>query len=160
MKQCRTCKVFKPFTEFRARKDSRDGYRAQCNVCYTAIECINKPRKGRKLLSYRATLTEILDGSVVNSHCRRYYKYKLTNHQYDALLNIQNSSCAICKESVNLVVDHNHITNEVRGLLCADCNLALGRFKDSPASCLAAAEYLKNPPAVIVKIITQSSDIE
>ncbi len=58
----------------------------------------------------------------------------------------QNGLCAICyKPQWNnqaLVVDHDHQTLEVRGLLCTPCNTILGRWDDSPAAAHRAAEYL------------------
>jgi hypothetical protein len=58
----------------------------------------------------------------------------------------QNGLCAICKRDEDtagtLCLDHCHTTGEIRGLLCTDCNLGLGRFKDSPENLKAASEYL------------------
>lgn len=42
-----------------------------------------------------------------------------------------------------LVVDHNHETGKVRGLLCHNCNRALGLFKDNPSVLQKTFEYLK-----------------
>jgi hypothetical protein len=39
--------------------------------------------------------------------------------------------------------DHNHATNEVRGMLCFDCNTGIGKFKDDPALLSKAIDYLK-----------------
>jgi hypothetical protein len=41
------------------------------------------------------------------------------------------------------VVDHNHDTGEVRGILCHSCNTALGRFGDDVWLLQAALDYLK-----------------
>jgi hypothetical protein len=65
---------------------------------------------------------------------RLLYKYGLTRKQYKALLTLQGDVCAICKqrnEVKELGVDHDHTTGRVRGLLCNDCNIALGYFKDN-----------------------------
>lgn len=56
----------------------------------------------------------------------RRYNYGLSNADYVALLEQQEYRCAICKEETKLVVDHNHETGAVRGLLCNICNLGLG----------------------------------
>ena len=38
-----------------------------------------------------------------------------------------------------LHVDHNHATGEVRGLLCRNCNSAIGKLGDNFVTVLAAA---------------------
>lgn len=70
------------------------------------------------------------------------WKYGLTEEAYDQALADQQYACAICKAETLLVVDHNHGTNQVRGLLCNDCNYGLGRFKDDVGRLLRAADYL------------------
>ena len=75
--------------------------------------------------------------------------YGITIAEYDALVIAQGGVCAICKTSpsekknhVGLYVDHNHTTGKVRGLLCRDCNSALGLFQDSQDVLKAAISYL------------------
>lgn len=54
--------------------------------------------------------------------------------EYKEMLKKQKGCCAICgsfPEKRRLSVDHNHITNEIRGLLCHSCNVALGHFEDN-----------------------------
>jgi len=41
-------------------------------------------------------------------------------------------------------VDHNHTTGKVRGILCQQCNQAIGLFKDNIFIIEKAAEYLEN----------------
>jgi hypothetical protein len=51
--------------------------------------------------------------------------------------------CLSCRDvTEKLVVDHDHESGEVRGLLCGPCNLALGHAKDDPARLVALAKYL------------------
>lgn len=72
-------------------------------------------------------------------------KYGLTLEDYQVLFEQQNGVCAICKETESyrmLAVDHNHETNKVRGLLCGNCNRALGLFRDSPSLLQIAKEYV------------------
>jgi len=61
------------------------------------------------------------------------HKFGITTKDYDKILFEQNNCCAIClstsmgdKRSKNFHVDHCHATGKVRGLLCNDCNLAVG----------------------------------
>jgi hypothetical protein len=52
----------------------------------------------------------------------RMNKYKLDADSYMALPN----SCEVCGGTYRLSIDHNHETNKVRGMLCSNCNPALG----------------------------------
>lgn len=74
-------------------------------------------------------------------------KHGISHSEYDALISSQ-TSCAICgqvEDNRRLVVDHDHATGKVRGLLCNKCNTALGLFKDDPELLSRAIEYI-NPP--------------
>ena len=72
-----------------------------------------------------------------------WYRHGLTVPEYRALHQKQHGCCAICgKKPRHLVVDHNHITGKVRGLLCHHCNSLLGFASDSTASLKAAIRYL------------------
>lgn len=52
--------------------------------------------------------------------------------------------CLVCGATHSrMVVDHDHATGEVRGLLCSPCNAAIGLLEDSPARLRAAAAYLE-----------------
>jgi len=78
--------------------------------------------------------------------------YGITQADYDTMLRKQRGVCAICKkppkEGKNLQVDHDHVTQLVRGLLCWSCNHRfIGRERD-PVRFDNGAEYLRNPPAV------------
>lgn len=82
----------------------------------------------------------------VAARAQRKINYGLTDEVYQELLRKQNYSCAVCSrgfDEVKPCVDHDHITKIVRGLLCNDCNLGLGRFKDSIDILLRAIEYLR-----------------
>jgi len=77
------------------------------------------------------------------------YLYGMTLKEFDNLLAMQNSKCAICGKEhskVGLVVDHNHITGEIRGLLCRHCNFVLGLVNDDKDILKNAMEYLTNKP--------------
>lgn len=75
---------------------------------------------------------------------RLRYFYKITLNDFTNMFLAQNGVCAICAnpEDKNLVVDHDHITKNVRGLLCRTCNLGLGYFKDNPDLLNLAVNYL------------------
>jgi Recombination endonuclease VII len=51
--------------------------------------------------------------------------------------------CAICLAASAEHVDHDHTTGHVRGVLCFNCNVAIGQFKDDPWVLQRAIEYLR-----------------
>jgi len=87
-----------------------------------------------------------------NPEYRREYelktRYGLTLEDYKQLIKDQDGKCAICGEVAqdtlsSLFVDHDHITGEIRGLLCIRCNAGIGFLQDSPIICREAANYLE-----------------
>lgn len=84
----------------------------------------------------------------------RLRKYGITQERYDEIYRQQNGRCAICKEEreeKNFAIDHDHVTQKVRGLLCSSCNLGLGLFRDEPQFLYNAHWYLADPPLDKVK---------
>jgi len=76
--------------------------------------------------------------------------FGITPEDYDKMFADQNGVCAICdKESPDgrrLHIDHCHTTQNVRGLLCPDCNRGLGIFRDQVSLLDKAARYLLKQP--------------
>lgn len=76
-------------------------------------------------------------------------KYKITMSQYEALSRKQSGKCAICFASPKdmrygvLCIDHCHRTGKIRGLLCFECNIGLGKFEDKHEILINAIDYLR-----------------
>lgn len=70
--------------------------------------------------------------------------YKISLEEYENMFSKQNGLCAICNEvSIKLLaVDHNHITGKVRGLLCSQCNLAVGNVRERVDIIRSMLKYL------------------
>ena len=103
------------------------------NRHYTCKDC-TKQRLSQSPRNYR------------EAHLRR--KYGITIAEYDAMLTKQDTKCACCgteeaggKHNV-FCVDHDHVTNAVRELLCKDCNIVLGIIQDSPEHLMKLIQYL------------------
>lgn len=76
----------------------------------------------------------------------RKHAYGLSEQEWHALYRRQKGCCAICRkpEPINVLnVDHDHETNEVRGLLCGRCNKALGYLYDRTELLVRAQRYLE-----------------
>lgn len=81
-----------------------------------------------------------------DSHLKR--KYNISIEDYDKMLDKQNHSCKICNTHVSkldkrLYVDHCHITGNVRGLLCHNCNTGIGHLRDDIELLKSAIKYLE-----------------
>lgn len=79
----------------------------------------------------------------------RIKRHNITIEVWVNLLESQNQVCAICGQQETrlgrkyLSIDHDHITDRVRGLLCHKCNMGLGLFEDNQELLQNAIDYLK-----------------
>lgn len=84
----------------------------------------HKERINRRNVEWRRNLPK----SVVRNW-KLKWKYGITIERYDQMFLQQHGLCKICKKQKRrLVVDHDHETGKVRGLLCDPCNLALNKY--------------------------------
>lgn len=129
MKRCPECEQAKELTEFNNDKHTADGKGSYCRAC-TAL---------KKNADYQSRREELL----IRAQAR---KFGVTVSWLVETLARQGGTCAICKATCisgrALAVDHDHDTGQVRELLCANCNRALGLLRDSPTVAAAAAVYL------------------
>lgn len=123
----------KPKTEFSGDKRRPDGLHQYCR------DCLSEYNK-----NYRSTT------KAKEIRRKREYKnkYSITIEEFDSLLSSQGSCCAICKTTIpggtgTWHVDHDHVTKEVRGILCHNCNRGLGFFNDDIKRLKDAALYLE-----------------
>ena len=77
-----------------------------------------------------------------------FKNYGITLVQYEEMHLQQEGKCKICgihQDELNkkLVVDHDHNTNIIRGLLCDKCNRGLGHFNDDFNLLSKALKYLE-----------------
>jgi hypothetical protein len=71
-----------------------------------------------------------------------FRNYGLSLTGWKILSEGQNNKCKICGQKTKLVVDHDHKTKIIRGLVCNSCNILLGMSHDNPAILMQAAKYL------------------
>jgi len=154
MKKCSKCKKEKDFKEFSKNKDYKSGLSYDCKQCTSEYS--------KKRYKNSSDKIKLMNKKWFMSRPGKAKEYKLklnfgiTVEYYTALLISQSGLCAICKqpETVrdhrtnkirDLAVDHNHITDEIRGLLCSSCNKAIGFLKADDGIDLLekAIKYLK-----------------
>lgn len=114
-KLCQTCGEVKPHSEWHRNSSASDGLSTWCKAC--------RAIKGRE------------------DHLKR--NYGLTEAERDAMVASQMGLCAICLKAPAVHVDHCHQTGRVRGVLCFNCNSAIGKLGDDPDAVRRAAAYLE-----------------
>jgi len=152
--KCNKCGEEKTPNKFPKRKADK-----RCNSCVNeykrAYYSANKEeinRRCRELSPSRRKQKAIYNSRYYNSHkeeshktSRRYVlknTYGMSEDDRDNLINKQEGRCAICKKFAELVIDHDHSTQKVRGMLCRKCNLAIGHFEDDITYMASAIKYL------------------
>lgn len=146
-KLCTMCKELLPVDIFHKYAKAKSGLASWCKPCSAEY------RKGYNLkwnqAEYRKKHYEKnRDRYIAN---QKAYMYGITVEQYQTMVELQNNRCAICGEHetrmkngrpMTLAVDHDHKTDEVRGLLCQGCNVGLGAFADNLERLQNAISYL------------------
>ena len=131
MRICTTCKEDKHFTEFSPDYIKPDGHLRIITMC---LGCNRIKDKKRSPKSRRKEQLKRI--------------YGVTDSTVKRLIKDQNSKCGGCgRTSKKLMVDHNHETQEIRGMLCGNCNTAAGLMNDNPEYLRNLAKYLESPPA-------------
>ena len=142
-----------------------EGHRKRCDVCRRRIHQAaqrrwrqaNAEQVARKDRAYKATHADRINAqrrarrtpaaAEAEARAKRMARYGLTPEEWDALLASQGGGCAICGTHTpggrGWHTDHDHATNQTRGILCSGCNPALGYMDDDPARLRAAADYLE-----------------
>lgn len=123
---CNNCKIEQPKDNFRSNKNSTvDGYFSKCKKCTYKMEKIVKFIKYYNIS--RDLANEILNKEVHN--CSICYT------ELNPFSNVENKNSSVH-------IDHCHNSNLFRGILCSNCNRALGLFGDNPHIIKNAYNYL------------------
>lgn len=141
MKVCSTCKKRKRDNKFGKRARSKDGLQAQCLMCYNQKKYEWRLKNWERDYNNKSRYRQSHPDRVRDANLRQ--KYGISLKQYNLMFEEQGGVCNICKRPERIVngkskkiaplaVDHCHDSGKVRGLLCFSCNIALGKFQDSP----------------------------
>jgi hypothetical protein len=75
-------------------------------------------------------------------------KFGLSKVEFQRLLDKFHRQCFMCQSKRHLCVDHNHRSNKVRGILCSNCNRALGLVHENKLALKRAVVYLQRYDSV------------
>lgn len=128
-RECSICGVYKKWSEFHKQANEKTKHRPTCKKCLAKKRCLKKEK---------------------DRHLRKKYGINLT--EYNQMLDDQHHGCKICgkdkqQNGKDLAVDHCHSTGKVRGLLCSNCNAALGYFEEDQNRMRLAMQYLDDTSA-------------
>lgn len=141
MKICTKCLLKKPLEDFAVDRSKIDGRRTRCKDCmaeYAREYKKKNPEKIRQLWRDASKRYNTPEGR----RAKLLKKYNLTHETFEALKEKQGGVCGICFRPLFLVVDHDHVTGEVRGLLCNQCNTGIGSLGDDIERLRSAIKYL------------------
>lgn len=176
VKCCSRCKEHKPRAAFASNKSARDGLQAYCRECWAEYHQARQLAKGKNVRPRvetpeghkfcrccgqvkphsewhrNATASDGLSTSCKAcravkgraGHLKR--NYSLTEADRDEMVASQMGLCVICLKAPAVHVDHCHKTGKVRGVLCFNCNSAIGKLGDDPDAVRRAAAYLEGTP--------------
>ncbi|MEU9733272.1 endonuclease VII domain-containing protein [Streptomyces sp. NPDC048002] len=173
MKRCVRCGESKPYAAFAKKRSNLDGLQHHCRDCASDYHRARQRKLGRKVrpqvhvpeghklclkcgevkpwsewhrnarasdgLSTRCKACRAVEGRA--HHLLR--EYGLTEAQRDEMVASQMGLCVICLKAPAVHVDHCHKTGRVRGVLCFNCNSAIGKLGDDPDAVRRAAAYLE-----------------
>jgi len=158
-KRCSKCKLYLKKSSFCKDKTRKDGLRSYCKDCSNKKSRQhyeeNKEDRIKQVKNWQEDnkehLQEYRDGRKEEAkrynaqnkdkqrNKRLYNTYGITEKEYDDMVREQDNKCAICENPesklndngypMRLCVDHDHITGQVRGLLCNKCNLGIGYLR-------------------------------
>jgi hypothetical protein len=156
---CKVCKHELPTSKFAVSTkvnkagETKDYVDSTCMVCRRRAY-LAKP--GKKEIHRQGTKNWYRDNPE-KAKSLSLKKYGLDLDGYNALRKKQKYCCAVCKKheedvsqgraktpATALHVDHDHRTGKVRGLLCTNCNIILGKCYDDETILKRAMQYLKD----------------
>jgi hypothetical protein len=124
LKECTRCGIIQSIKDH--------GKDAKCKRCETFIRGNLRKKQSEKDPNFKLSL--------------KLRPYNCTPEQYLALEELAHNKCQICgkefTDDKDKHLDHCHETKNIRGLLCTECNLGLGLFKDCTATLKKAINYL------------------
>jgi hypothetical protein len=132
-KSCRGCSNVLPIDSFSIRNERKNGRRSRCKQCESR------------------TYKEYADKNLGRSRKSNLkLKYGVTEEMYLSTLASQDGKCGICgatesgrRDTPWLLVDHNHTTDKVRGLLCHPCNVAIGMIEKNNINLKSVEKWIK-----------------
>lgn len=139
-KKCGECGVWFPKNSqyFYERKEGADGFRDTCKECRVKYRYKNAER----IKQYET------EHKKERKTAKLKRDYNLSLNEYNIMLEKQNNNCCICGEILKLgsggcAIDHCHLNNKIRGIVCQPCNVTMGLLKENIDTLKSMITYLE-----------------
>lgn len=169
-KRCSTCQIVKTADSFYRNSTASDGRQWACKPCQKIYTASHSPDPSRRVTltermctgcqmvkpascfgSHQKTRSGLTSKcSTCQAHKHRKQAFGISEAQYKEMIEAQNGRCAICLRDplivhrFGFVVDHCHVSGNVRALLCFHCNAGIGWLGDDPERIESARQYILN----------------
>lgn len=128
-----TCTVHGAGARLRIRQ------RSEGKSTFSCRKCDRGPTR-----RYRTPGKRRRSGTGYSVTSRAYYAYGVSDVEIQLRIEAQQGLCLICSAPMDKpMIDHDHTTGVVRGILCHWCNVGLGFFRDNHAALSKAAKYVR-----------------
>lgn len=140
-KTCVRCKQEKQYDEMTKNQTNKDGMSSYCNKCNVERSTIYKINNKDN--------PKLIKTTKKSNRTQSLKKHNIDECEYDEVLKKQRGLCAICdntnrvKDNRSLYLNINNSTGELRGLLCANCHLALNGFRNDINVIKKSVKYLE-----------------
>ena len=154
LKRCSSCKASKDIGEFHKSANRRLGRHAYCKECVRTKNAMwvrsNKEKHAATCANWYAKNKST--AAAKSSEWHYQFHYGISKSEFLSMVDSVNGKCQCCGITIvvgtrannGAVLDHDHATGKIRGVLCSGCNKGIGLLKDSAVVLEMAAAYLKS----------------
>lgn len=147
LRKCSKCGIVKSADRFSGTKSK--------SYCKDCVNVYGRAHYRRNAEKSKAKATKWKEehrdrAKYIRWRCQLKLLYGITIEKYEEMLKDQNGLCYICnkqetrKGRLNLSVDHNHTTKQIRKLVCSKCNVGIGMFNEDPLLLRKTADYIES----------------
>ena len=143
-KRCKKCGELKSYDSFYKSSTNKDGVENYCKECskkrFKEYHTTNIDKRKEYQKEYRKNNKDKIKNTNI------LWRYSISSQEADEMFMQQGCKCAICSKVIiktkDRHIDHCHSSGQVRGILCAKCNTAIGLLNEDTNIMISAISYV------------------